>query len=164
MTMYLYKPFGDNLNSSEFGITGFRNTSFSNTGLKSASLSANYMPASHCSLLSSSPMTFSAGNPNNGALVLYHPNSLHGLYYDEHVHGPLATGRIVNPFTPGLSPLSSVAKPNYAKDDALRERFPAVRAADDPLNWITDEELDMRTSRAAASQQRTPLRCQSMHQ
>ncbi|EFJ43372.1 hypothetical protein VOLCADRAFT_96463 [Volvox carteri f. nagariensis] len=96
------------------------------------------------------------------ALVLYSPTtSLHGLYYNEQLHGPFATGRSVNPFTPGLSPLSSIPKPSYVTGDVVRERFPAMRSEDDPLNWITDQELDMRGSKMAANQQRVPLRCQS---
>ncbi len=41
--------------------------------------------------------------PSAGALVLYNPQSLFGLYYNEHLHGPFATGMGVNPFTPGAA-------------------------------------------------------------
>ncbi len=42
-----------------------------------------------------------ASHGNNGALVVWNRDSLYGLYFNEQLHGPFATGRGVNPFTPG---------------------------------------------------------------
>ncbi|GLC36781.1 hypothetical protein PLESTF_001311200 [Pleodorina starrii] len=116
-------------------INPFVNASYSN---------GYHMPTSPASHLSNSfGASATASASGNNALVVYSPTSLYGLYYNEHVHGPFATGLQANPFTPGLSPVNVAAKPSYAVEDPVRARFPASRAADDPLNWITDEVLNM---------------------
>ncbi|GFR51719.1 hypothetical protein Agub_g14165 [Astrephomene gubernaculifera] len=120
-----------------------------------------FSPASsppYASLHASSPASPAPG----GQLVLYGPTSLYGLYYNEHVHGPFASGLQRNPFTPGLSALSEVPKPCYATSDPLRERYPASRSPDDPLNWISEDLFRISEEKTLVAQQRQPLRCQSM--
>ncbi|KXZ44426.1 hypothetical protein GPECTOR_67g266 [Gonium pectorale] len=63
-----------------------------------------------------------------------------------------------NPFTPGLNPVSVVPKPSYAVADPLRERYPAARAPDDPLNWISEDLFSISQQRDQVSQQRASLR------
>ncbi|KAG2427516.1 hypothetical protein HYH02_014562 [Chlamydomonas schloesseri] len=121
---------------------------------------SHYYPSASSSSTSSPA---SASSASSSALVLYAPNSLYGLYYNEDVHGPLATGLQANPFTPGLAPLSAVARPVYAVEDPLRQRYPASSAnPHDPLNWITEDLFAISMERAAISQQRTPLRSASV--
>ncbi|PNH03102.1 hypothetical protein TSOC_010864 [Tetrabaena socialis] len=106
-----------------------------------------------------SPTSSSSGSC--GALVLYNQfPSLDQAYdprTDPHVHGAFATGLRANPFTPGLHPISLVPKPQYDVGDTVSEHFPAARASNDPLNWISEALFGISEARAKLSQRRIPI-------
>lgn len=101
-----------------------------------------------------------ASVPGN-ALMLYSPNTLHGLFYHQDLHGPFANPKLRNPFTPGLDPGCAASAPRYEVEDPLMRDFPARRTQDDPLNWITQEIFDVSTRAEHVAHQRAPLSARS---